>query len=64
MITTMKLQKLCFYSQAYSLVKYNQQLFPEDFRAWKNSPVVSPEKLGSNAVITKEKEKIKNYYKA
>lgn len=60
MMTTMKLQKLCFYSQAYSLVKYNQQLFPEDFRAWKNGPVeyelwkrhaklylVSQEKLGS-----------------
>lgn len=60
MMTTMKLQKLCFYSQAYSLVKYNQQLFPEDFKAWKNGPVayelwkrhaklylVSPEKLGS-----------------
>lgn len=60
MMTTMKLQKLCFYSQAYSLVKYNHQLFPDDFRAWKNGPVayklwkrhaklylVSPEKLGS-----------------
>lgn len=38
-ISTMKLQKLCYYSQAYSLVKNNKELFPEDFQAWVNGPV-------------------------
>lgn len=37
--STMKLQKLCYYSQAYSLVKNNKELFPEDFQAWVNGPV-------------------------
>lgn len=74
MMTTMKLQKLCFYSQAYSLVKYDEELFPEDFRAWKNGPVayelwkkheklylVSPEKLGSyveGSLDNREKETV------
>ncbi len=30
-ITTMKLQKLAFYSQAQHLAQYGVQLFPEDF---------------------------------
>lgn len=38
-ITTMKLQKLCYYSQAWSLAWYETPLFSEDFQAWANGPV-------------------------
>ena len=39
-MSTMKLQKLCYYSQAWSLV-WNDgcPLFQEDFQAWTNGPV-------------------------
>jgi uncharacterized phage-associated protein len=35
----MKLQKLCYYTQGYSLVEGNE-LFSEDFQAWQHGPVV------------------------
>ena len=35
----MKLQKLCYYSQAWSLVWDDKPLFEEDFQAWANGPV-------------------------
>lgn len=38
-VSTMKLQKLMYYSQAYSLVHYGKPLFGEDFEAWANGPV-------------------------
>lgn len=38
-LSTMKLQKLAFYSQAYHLVRTGSELFPEDFQAWANGPV-------------------------
>ncbi len=38
-VSTMKLQKLTFYSQAYSLVNFNSPLFQCDFQAWANGPV-------------------------
>ena len=34
-ISTMKLQKLCYYSQAWSLA-WGETLFNEDFEAWSN----------------------------
>ena len=37
-MTTMKLQKLCYYAQAWSLV-WDKPLFNEDFQAWTNGPV-------------------------
>lgn len=39
-ITTIKLQKLVFYSQVWSLVWDDEPLFDEDFEAWVNGPVV------------------------
>lgn len=39
-MTTMKLQKLVYYSQAWSLVWDDNRLFPERIEAWKNGPVV------------------------
>ncbi len=39
-ISTMKLQKLMYYSQVFSLVVYNKPLFEEDFQAWANGPVL------------------------
>lgn len=38
-ISTWKLQKLCYYSQAWSLAWTEKELFPEDFEAWSNGPV-------------------------
>lgn len=38
-MTTMKLEKLCYYSQAWSLVWDERRLFPERFEAWANGPV-------------------------
>ena len=39
-MTTMKLQKLVYYSQAWALVWDEKQLFEEDIEAWANGPVV------------------------
>lgn len=38
-MTTMKLQKLCYYAQAWHLAWYDEPLFPENFQAWVNGPV-------------------------
>ena len=38
-VSTMKLQKLVFYSNALSLVQDNKPLFSEPFQAWVNGPV-------------------------
>ena len=38
-LTTMKLQKLVYYCQAWSLAWDEVPLFPEDFEAWANGPV-------------------------
>ena len=39
-MTTMKLQKLVYYSQVWSVVWDDDVLFPEPIEAWKNGPVV------------------------
>ena len=39
-MTTMKLQKLVYYSQVWSLVWDEKQLFEENIEAWANGPVV------------------------
>jgi uncharacterized phage-associated protein len=39
-MSAMKLQKLVYYSQAWSLVWDEQPLFDEKIRAWANGPVV------------------------
>jgi uncharacterized phage-associated protein len=39
-MTAMKLQKLVYYSQAWSLVWDDEPLFPEPIEAWANGPVV------------------------
>ena len=39
-ISTMKLQKLVYYSQAWSLVWDEEPLFPERIEAWANGPVI------------------------
>ena len=38
-ITTMKLEKLVYYCQAWSLAWDDKPLFDEDFEAWANGPV-------------------------
>jgi uncharacterized phage-associated protein len=39
-LTAMKLQKLVYYAQAWSIVWDDEALFPERIFAWKNGPVV------------------------
>jgi len=39
-ISTMKLQKLVYYCQAWSLVWDEKPMFPESIQAWANGPVV------------------------
>lgn len=39
-LSAMKLQKLCYYSQAWSLVWDEEPLFDERIEAWQNGPVV------------------------
>jgi uncharacterized phage-associated protein len=39
-VTAMKLQKLVYYAQAWSLVWEERPLFPERIEAWANGPVV------------------------
>lgn len=39
-ITTMKLQKLLYYSQGWSLAWDEEPLFEEEIQAWANGPVV------------------------
>jgi len=39
-MTTMKLQKLVYYCQAWSLVWDTKPLFPEQIQAWASGPVV------------------------
>lgn len=39
-MSTMKLQKLVYYSQAWHLAWAGEQLFPERIEAWANGPVV------------------------
>ncbi len=46
-MTTMKLQKLAYYSQAWSLAWDGTPLFGEDFQAWANGPVC-PELFNSH----------------
>lgn len=38
-ISAMKLQKLCYYSQAWTLAWDNKELFSEEFLRWDNGPV-------------------------
>ena len=38
-LSSWKLQKLCYYSQAWSLAWTDKPLFQEDFEAWANGPV-------------------------
>lgn len=38
-MSAMKLQKLCYYAQAWSLVWDDKPLFDEEFEAWANGPV-------------------------
>jgi len=38
-MSTWKLQKLCYYSQAWSIAWTEHPIFNEDFEAWANGPV-------------------------
>lgn len=50
-VSTMKLQKLVFYSQAYSLAVLDEPLFSDDFGALINGPRVSFFVSGSQGFV-------------
>lgn len=70
-LSTMKLQKLCYYAQVWSLVWDDEPLFEEEFHAWENGPVCrelfnktkgsfsveSKDEEGDSSKITKEQKK-------
>lgn len=39
-MSSMKLQKLCYYSQAYSLAWFDEPIFRDRIEAWTNGPVI------------------------
>ena len=39
-ITNMKLQKLCYYAQGFTLALLDKPLFAEEIQAWKHGPVI------------------------
>ena len=41
-MSSWKLQKLCYYAQAWTLAWDGKPLFDEDFQAWSNGPVCPP----------------------
>ncbi|MEL7358047.1 MAG: type II toxin-antitoxin system antitoxin SocA domain-containing protein [Cyanobacteria bacterium J06560_6] len=41
-ISALKLQKLVYYAQVWSMVLRNQPLFPQPIEAWRHGPVVRP----------------------
>lgn len=51
-MSAMKLQKLMYYSQAWSLVWDEEPLFDEEFEAWANGPVI-PELYGHHKGLFK-----------
>lgn len=66
-ITTMKLQKLVYYCQAWALVWDEKPLFPEQIQAWASGPVV-PElynihrgKFEIDSLSVGNKSKLKRY---
>jgi uncharacterized phage-associated protein len=38
-LTSMKLQKLCFYAQAWGFKRFNEEIVPNEFQAWRHGPV-------------------------
>ena len=40
-ISPMKLQKLCYYTQGFSIALMNEALFDNDFEAWQHGPVIT-----------------------
>jgi uncharacterized phage-associated protein len=59
-ITHLKLQKLCYYVQGFSLALRDQRMFPERIEAWKHGPVVSDlfheYKMTGNSIIPPPKD--------
>lgn len=62
-ITTMKLQKLCYYAQAWSLVWDELPLFDEEFEAWANGPVCKELYLIHRGQFTIFADELKDYAK-
>ena len=69
-LSAMKLQKLCYYAQAWSLVWDDEPLFAERIEAWANGPVcpalyarhrgifkIEPGTLGGDATVLTETQR-------
>jgi len=64
-MSTMKLQKLVYYCQAWSLVWDENPLFPESIKAWANGPVVGElfYQLKGHFIVQESDLSIGNYRK-
>jgi len=60
-LTTMKLQKLVYYCQAWSLAWDGVPLFQEDFEAWMNGPVCPELYKAHKGIFIVESGFFKNY---
>lgn len=60
-MTTMKLQKLVYYCQAYSLAWDGIPLFEEDFEAWANGPVCRKLFASHRGTFSLEKDAYSKY---
>jgi len=60
-ITTMKLQKLVYYCQAWSLAWDDKPLFDNDFEAWANGPVCRELFNGHKGLFVVEKGQFKKH---
>lgn len=67
-ISNLKIQKLVYYAQGFSLALYNKPLFEEDIVAWMHGPVVESlyhlyKQYGTGAIPEPEKFDINKYSK-
>lgn len=65
-ISNLKLQKLLYYLQGYTLAFYDRPLFEDDFEAWQYGPVVRSayfhfNKFGAGAITLPEGTDIVNF---
>lgn len=65
-ISPMKLQKLLYYAQGFSLALYDKALFQEDFEAWDCGPVIpcvyqQYKQYGNGAIPKIDLESFDNY---
>lgn len=67
-LSNLKVQKLLYYAQGFSLALYNKPLFEDDFHAWMYGPAIPSlydlyKQYGSDAIPEPEKFNVNKYSK-